>query len=530
MPTVPMTHYPLIGEVLTPTHIGDGTTLTPLEYVVKDRHIIRLRLETLLHTLSEDEQEEIEDYLDSDITVFREWLQQQFDERAEENFPPGVIISRSEMSKNFYRAYRELGPVFELQPLIYHPLEGMPYLPGSSLKGALRTAVIDQHANKKLRKYSFWHDSKTGFKHDRNFEFSQKALACQFFSTDPFRAIRINDALVWDNKTQYLSIYNLGLHREGHLNGHPHTLLHLETLQPGVQFSTVLSVTTALQKLNQTMKKKDRWLSLELSEQDLIQACQKYYSPQAIEAEMDRFFKFHPQGREHLQHVLDIAHHLAPNEFLLRIGRYSHFEYKSVHNFRVLQDINHAVPTHEGCSRSLGEFYYPLGWLKMTLLNPEEPGETEGKSVFFENLQLWKEQLYAFQIRQQTRRQLMIKHQESLIQQEAEQAAKLQREQEAIRQREIDEATRKAKMSPLEVSIEDIILAHPTQADYITLLQALSQGHWKERADQKAVALIIQHHMQTIKVWKETSQAKHPDKDKNYQRTQEVLKYIRDSS
>jgi len=33
--------------------------------------------------------------------------------------------------------------------------------------------------------------------------------------------------------------------------------------------------------------------------------------------------------------------------------------------------------------------------------------------------------------------------------------------------------------------------------------------------------------MEQAKVWKETTSAKNPDKDKNYKRTQEVLKYLR---
>lgn len=528
MSMVPMTHYPLIGEVLTPTHIGDGTTLTPLEYLVKGRQVIRFRLEALLYTLSEAEQEEVKDYLESDMMTFREWVKQQFEERAEEEFPPGMIISQSEMSKSSYRLYREMGHALELHPFIHHSLEGTPYIPGSSLKGALRTAVIDQQANKKLRAYSFWHDPKAGFRNDRNFEFSRKALGCGFFSTDPFRAIRIRDALVWKNRTRYLSVYNFERNQEGHLSGHKSTLLHLETLQPGLMFTSILSIATSLQKMSETVKKKEKLLSLELSAQDFIQSCQNYYSPQVIEAEMERFFKFYPEGQEHLKIVLETAYHLAPNQFLLRIGRYSHFEYKSARAFRVLQDMNHFVPTRDGCSRSLGEFCYPMGWLKMTLLKPGEvrSDDSKGDLSFLGDLHVLRNKLHVFQTHQQARRQVIRTHQESLARLEAERAAKLRQEQEEIEQKLADEAQRRAKMTPLEMSIEEVIHAHPTQADHITLLQALAHDYWESDEDKKAVALLIREHMQTIKIWKEISYAKKPDKDKNYQRTQEVMKYI----
>lgn len=109
------------------------------------------------------------------------------------------------------------------------------------------------------------------------------------------------------------------------------------------------------------------------------------------------------------------------------------------------------------------------------------------------------------------------------------QALQLQQAQEEAERQAQIEAQRKAEMTPLELSIEEILAAETAteQADYITLLQALAQGKWEDEADQQAVAQAIQQQMEQAKVWKETTSAKNPDKDKNYKRTQEVLKYLR---
>ena len=120
------------------------------------------------------------------------------------------------------------------------------------------------------------------------------------------------------------------------------------------------------------------------------------------------------------------------------------------------------------------------------------------------------------------------------------QAKEIQAQQEkaAIERQALAEATRierqilaekarKAQLSPLERSIEEVIAAVPNQAGYISLLQALKKGQWEKNEEQQAVAQVIRTQMEKEKVWKETSQAKKPEKDRDYQRTLDVLKWLR---
>lgn len=86
---------------------------------------------------------------------------------------------------------------------------------------------------------------------------------------------------------------------------------------------------------------------------------------------------------------------------------------------------------------------------------------------------------------------------------------------------------RKAQMSPLELSMEEVIEnSKLNQEDYIILLQALDAGDWKNDEDKKLVAQSIRKRMEKAKVWKETTAKKNPKKDTDYQRTQKVLKYL----
>jgi CRISPR-associated protein Cmr6 len=111
--------------------------------------------------------------------------------------------------------------------------------------------------------------------------------------------------------------------------------------------------------------------------------------------------------------------------------------------------------------------------------------------------------------------------------QRAEEIAKVQHEQEEAERKAANEQ-RKAQMSPLELSMEKVIenSKQQDQADYITLLQALDAGRWENDEDKKLVAQSIRERMIKAKVWKETTAARRPDRDKNYQKTQDVLKYL----
>lgn len=541
MSMVPITHYTLIGEVLTPIHIGDGTVITPLEYVVIGDEVIRFRPEVLLRYLPEAEQEQVVEYLEqADIVALRRWFGQQFENTKDHDLPPAVVVTRSKASKSIQQLYRDkLGDVenqMELQPFIYHPMDGQPYIPGSSLKGALRTAVISQEANRKLRRKAFWHDYEEGFRNDKGSAFSRKALGCTL-QTDPFRAIKVSDAILLENSTQYASVYNLGLNKEGKLrsdSGSKGIPIQTEVLLPGVVFTTTLTFFTALQALNENRSKETQFLSLTVTEQDLIKACQHYYSYEVIQAEMERFFNAHSGAKQAMQPILDIAkNRLADNQFLLRLGGYSQFEYKAAHAFRVLQDGNHKTPTRDGRSRNLMESLYPLGWVRITLLKEGETytiaGKTHGavsRQPAYD-VQALQAKLQVFQARENSKLQAIIARQEEEARRIAAQLAQEQRIQAAAEQQLAAAAQRRAQMSPLEQSIEELLKANPLQADYVTLLQALQKDHFDRDEDKKIVAQSIRQRMIEAKIWKETTKAKKPEKDKDYQRTQEVLKYLK---
>jgi CRISPR-associated protein Cmr6 len=105
---------------------------------------------------------------------------------------------------------------------------------------------------------------------------------------------------------------------------------------------------------------------------------------------------------------------------------------------------------------------------------------------------------------------------------EAERLAKA--EQEAARQ---TEEARLAELPPIERAISEALAANtnPDLRDHLVLLNALKQKRW-EGADARVVAERIRKLMIDAKIWKERSEKKDPAKDKDHQRTLEVLKWL----
>jgi CRISPR-associated protein Cmr6 len=104
--------------------------------------------------------------------------------------------------------------------------------------------------------------------------------------------------------------------------------------------------------------------------------------------------------------------------------------------------------------------------------------------------------------------------------QRAEDAARETAEQAAREER-------RKTMSPVERSVDEFLAARPDKAvsEASALIGALKQNRWTGDERQQ-VAAMIKSRMVASKSWRPTSQAKRPDKDKDYQNTLLVMKWL----
>lgn len=103
-------------------------------------------------------------------------------------------------------------------------------------------------------------------------------------------------------------------------------------------------------------------------------------------------------------------------------------------------------------------------------------------------------------------------------------------DEEKQRQEEANEQKRLATLSPIEREMEIIAQTEPNEPKkYLTVLKALEAGKWQ--GDMcKQVAEHIKQWMIEDKVWREESQKKNPKRDKDYQRTEQVKKFLGDQT
>jgi len=104
----------------------------------------------------------------------------------------------------------------------------------------------------------------------------------------------------------------------------------------------------------------------------------------------------------------------------------------------------------------------------------------------------------------------------------AKQDAEQKALQEAARQQEI------ATMNPVDKAIAECLDSRvdKTQPEINVLLAALKNNQWEDGL-AKEIAKKLKEKMQSEKKWRESSEKKNPDKDKDYVNTQIVIKFLK---
>ncbi len=161
---------------LTPLHVGTGESLEPFEYVVAGDTLYRFTLDDFLLALDRDDQARFVQVVARSVPATRDFVA--------EHANVAVCVARfaadvSPAARALYDGRMEGG---EAHPEVFACIRtgGRPYVPGSSLKGALRTALL-YHAMEK--------DNPA--RNARKLE--QTVFGFRTVQQDPFRAFKVGD-------------------------------------------------------------------------------------------------------------------------------------------------------------------------------------------------------------------------------------------------------------------------------------------------------------------------------------------------
>lgn len=389
-----MTMTSFIGIPLTPIHIGDGTELAPENFKIDGDDLVRFDAAAVLAAMPAQAQARFLQALDGGRL-----------KEAQAELHKGVTPQH-----HLERVAVGRASLAELKVAVEDPLVrnrrsgaaspfirtgGRPYVPGSSIKGALRTALVNALAHdadhiggvgsemeKEIRKLRD-NPKATGSVSNR---LQELAFDCPKGKTerDPLRWLAVSDGLLPARATRFDKV-SVGW-KDGKA---PKTQLHVERLWScadgkGAQIAAFpISITVADGGHQQAARDKDKYkdktpvATLDLDE--VLNAVHAFHE-RRWQAELDRFFGGHKDWLQRRRADVERAlrRRIGVNEklILMRVGRFGHFESKSVDDWRRGWQATPKPGRHveQGTTRAvleIGEHPLPFGWLLLCQETPE---------------------------------------------------------------------------------------------------------------------------------------------------------------
>jgi len=323
-----MSSHPISISTLSPIHIGCGEVYEPSNFVIAEGLLHALDPADLAAELSETERKQLVALAEGGEPIgalqrfFRDHTER-FSALSRHQVALAEVVVR-EYEKKAGKATQR-GPSgdasyndFHILRTAYRPFDNTPYLPGSSLKGSIRTAWLNQcNDGKPLTSDEL--RNKRGA--PRRLQERLLDYADGKFENDPFRHIGLADAHPEEDSTPptrvlYAISKKKRQPREGE-NGSPELKVFLETVPDALPAAFLSELRLDEQKLTG----KIGWKAL-------CDACNNFYKPQ-LEAELNHSV---------LSRVLDAEWKLlligllsnelcdlvaARQGFLLRVGRHS---------------------------------------------------------------------------------------------------------------------------------------------------------------------------------------------------------------
>lgn len=357
--------------MLSPVHIGTGEEIEPTEYVVREANggvfFYAVDFPKFVADLSDRDRIEFNRAIDHGGTVtLRRFLADRFDAARHVRWAANA-------NPDLLDAYRR-GLDSDRCQLIVHPMmrdagSGRAYLPGSSIKGALRTAWVSAQAGRYQGRENLDRIDPRDFEGEvLGYRDTSGHRPRSEIRADPFRAVRVGDAPLCADSNAVDPVRITRRVREAHLPD-PGGIQMFYDLTFSLVDDEQITATGRLmidEPLQQTpVRDGGRWswrhgVAGTVSVPELLQACNTFYRPK-LEEDHRHFLAGDPERESVGRKLLDLAAQTADNEALIRLGRFSHFECVTVDRYR------RAPRRGAGATRSLSCGLLPMGWARIRL-------------------------------------------------------------------------------------------------------------------------------------------------------------------
>lgn len=342
-----MKKYKLNCEILSPIHIGSGKEIDPLSYIIKGQRLYKISFERFVASIDNIGRSKLEELIDrGDLLLIREYAADHIDIHGQ----PFYSVAVNPHVIGIYTSKKEdIQNQLLISPFIRTEGDAIPLMPGSSIKGAIRTAVISE-----LAKGKNLPEPKSP---KEEYAFESKVLGYKDAKNDPFRGVKIRDKSLENDSTVIREIRNVSKGNGGALKTNDiqmiYEITHSVITGNPIGFQTEIIFDEELFSTN--------FLSTNLTGEQIVKLCTEFYTYK-MENEHTKFYQ-HTEVENFSKHLLDTS--IDKNSFLLRIGRFSGVESVTLDRYR-----NPKPPGKKktwGNTRNLAEGIYPMGWMKLTL-------------------------------------------------------------------------------------------------------------------------------------------------------------------
>lgn len=352
--------YKLIIEPITPVHIGTGRKISPLDYkTVKTKtgmEYARFSSDLILQRIAEDLEKTREFEHITNLADMKQ-IQAFF----HSNFSIGDISYSCKMTERFAQKYNEnihLDPLknaCEVDELYRSAGNKYPVIPGSSIKGAIRTALLDM-CREAYSDFDF-KKAKT------NKSFENDLFAMSRANNDPLRCIAISDCMFVNNKIQTvgaLQIVNEFLEEKNNSQIFAEVISG-KLMEKSFTEEFIISIDKDMQK-SRNPRNNERYIKKPFSMEDIQGECNYFFGENFLQEYNHFYRKANSEKFELIHNLKQQIERIREeeNSFIIRLGRWSQFE------FVTLYDKSKKI----GKSRTLFDFngqYLPMGWCKCTI-------------------------------------------------------------------------------------------------------------------------------------------------------------------
>ena len=347
-----MQQHQLKITTLSPVHIGSNETYEPTNYVIDGETLYEFNAQQAIDALTEKERENLLRIVNgkSDESMLKSV--QSFFYRHKDALmamsthflPAGKGITDLYQSRIGKTAQHETGGrqvinKLEIERTAYNPMDRRPIFPGSSMKGAIRTALLDMLNQGRSLPHNLRNDRQANRK-------LQEQLLQGKFDTDPLRLLSIGDAR-WNSMDDLTgSEIRFAVNRRKKISEKDGRLVQSMAEQKGLyqllecvmpMRCRALETTLNLHHPETVVKQKDKLPAFQWSVQDIAEACNAFYRP-LFEKELQLIDSLGYADPSWVSEVENLLQQVDRNKcFLLRLGRHSGAESITLNGVRSIK-------------------------------------------------------------------------------------------------------------------------------------------------------------------------------------------------